>query len=1013
MNSPAATKLFRSTRILAGAAVGALGLALSTPAFAAGPIRANAVVDVTFDEASGNAVATVPGTDQKYEAVLQNGASRASSPFWNQTGKQSLILDGAKKQFAELRDIPRLDRPDAVSLSFYFLSLHDAADDAFHGLVAKRSADNRGTNYGINFHPKGNVFQVYVNDGRGFKSAVYSASQVVGTRRLVHLTATFAVGDAPGADADANPDDVLIRLFANGDPLTPVSVLGGAASGRDAWLTDLFVPGLLNDVPVTIGASTPGSEYTSGLFDEFQIFPRALSESEAAQLFVEVAGENGRELARRELASAGLSQATPPLINSVSPAGLQVGAMTRLTVSGQILGETPRIEIPLANVKQTVVDGSNAGQLIVDVALPADAATGYFPINVVSGAGVSNSLPIVIDKLPQRAAAETSVEKMAQLPGAFTGVLSGSEQAKVYFNASAGQTFAVEVETRRLGAALDPVVEVKSASGAPLVIEWGRASNRGDVRTEFTAPADGFYFVELHDLSYNAPGANPYRIRIGEAAVIDRAPSPLGPVQVGTEIAEAQPADNNLQPVDAKFAAHKHLPVVVTGTIETAGDEDRYLVDVTPGQPLSLSLATRSLSSALDGELVVLKHPEGTMLAGSEERADNPDPGLEFAVPADVKQVQLLVRDLHRAGGPQFRYRIRIVPPGQPDFRLSLAAPRVNVPQNGSILAEMQVDRVGYGGPIKLRVEGDDSVTIAPAQLPAEGGNRKALVTLSSTKSSPGVMRRIRIVAESEGLNPPIQRTVVVGSGVEPRIPGFADQIPMGIMPAPPLKLALASAPPVLLKGLESTAQLAIAAEGDTATQNLRISLVSTEPDRRVDNNNPAAGNRAKIAAVPNQILPAGVKDQAVRIDVPLDVAEPAIDVVVKAEVIPHAYAQNYLATLYSAPVRLQVQNAVTVNFDGATFQLAAGAEGKVKGKIVRTAPFAGPVDLALGGLPEGYKTAAVTIPADKDTFELSVTAPAEKEAKSLPNLPVAIATAGRSLGSQNIELKIAPAPAK
>ena len=63
-----------------------------------------------------------------------------------------------------------------------------------------------------------------------------------------------------------------------------------------------------------------------------------------------------------------------------------------------------------------------------------------------------------------------------------------------------------------------------------------------------------------------------------------------------------------------------------------------------------MSLAARIQGVGLVGPGFASWSAGRAMLAGSEERADNPDPGLEFAVPADVKQVQLLVRDLHRAG---------------------------------------------------------------------------------------------------------------------------------------------------------------------------------------------------------------------------------------------------------------------------------------------------------------------------------------------------------------------------
>jgi len=978
------------------------------------PVRSNAALDVTFDEASGNAAVRVTGTDQAYKAVLQNGAERAASPFWNQSGKQALLLDAAKKQYALLSNIPYLDRPDAVSLSLFFLSLHDPGDDAAHGVVAKRAVDPRGTNYGINFHPKGDVFQVYVNDGKGYRIAAYRAAQVIGSRRLTHLTATFEIGDAPAPDADNERDDVLVRLFVNGRPMAPASITGGAAVGNDAWLTDVSLAGLLNDAPVTIGASTPDAEYTSGLFDEFLLFPRALTESEAAQLFLEVAGPNGRELARRELALANVSKPAAPAIKSILPAGLQAGATTRLTITGQALGTHARIELPIAIVKQETLAGANFGEMTVDVTLPADAPAGYVPLNVVTDGGASNSMPVVVDSLVQQEASATTAEKPATLPGAFTGIIAGSQLARVYFQAVQNQTLQIEVETRRLGAALDPVLEVKSPAGAPLLIEWGRAPMRGDARAEFTPPEDGLYYVELHDLSYNAPGQNPFRVRIGALDAVDRDPAPLMPIQVGTEVVEARPSEKELQTIDARFAEQKHAPVYITGDISAPGEEDRYVINVTPEQTLNLTLITRSIGSPLNGELLVLKHPEGTLLAGSEERPDNPDPGLDFAIPANVTAIQLAVRDLHRAAGPRHRYRVRIVPPGQPDFRLAVRAARLNLPENGSAYAELQIDRAGYGGPIQLSVVGDESVTISPQQIPPEGNGRTALITLSrSGPGGAGALKRLQIVGESEGLTPPLRRTAVVSTGAEAGMPGYADRLPMGVTAPLSVKLDAAQTPPVLLKGLDAAVKLAVSAEGDAATQSVRLSLVSTEPARPVNPNDRSKGNKPKVEAQPGQTISAGAPEAELRISVPLDVQEPAIDFVIRAEVVPHAYSKNVLATIDSKPFRLAVQNAVAINFDTTTFNLAAGAEGRVKGKIARTAPFAGAVDLALSGLPEGYKAAPVNIPADKDEFELVVTSPAVTEAATLSNLNVAAASGGRTLLNQGLELKVAPAAAQ
>src|SRR5205823_4368766 len=101
------------------------------------------------------------------------------------------------RQFVQIADSPDVDRPDAVTFSLLFVNLHPAADAAFHGVLAKRDDAKQITNYGINYSQNGDAFQLYLNDGTGFKSAVYSLNTSIGRRRPVFITAVLQVGDAP------------------------------------------------------------------------------------------------------------------------------------------------------------------------------------------------------------------------------------------------------------------------------------------------------------------------------------------------------------------------------------------------------------------------------------------------------------------------------------------------------------------------------------------------------------------------------------------------------------------------------------------------------------------------------------------------------------------------------------------------------------------------------------------------------------------------------------------------
>src|SRR5262249_28794416 len=155
----------------------------------------------------------------KDNGLLVNRAIRVKSPFWGQSGKQAIVLDAGAKQCVQIADSPDVDRADAVSFSLFFVDLHPAADVAFHGVVGKRDDTKQITNYGINYSHNGDTFQLYLNDGTGFKSAVYSLNAAIGRRRPAFITAVMLVGDAPAPDADEDKDDVLLRFYANGQPI--------------------------------------------------------------------------------------------------------------------------------------------------------------------------------------------------------------------------------------------------------------------------------------------------------------------------------------------------------------------------------------------------------------------------------------------------------------------------------------------------------------------------------------------------------------------------------------------------------------------------------------------------------------------------------------------------------------------------------------------------------------------------------------------------------------------------
>jgi hypothetical protein len=1033
---------------------------LTIPAFAQDEaVRAKAVVNYTFDEDSGPAKDTATVGQVPDEGKLVNDLTRVPSPFWNQSGKKAIQLDAARQQFVEIANSADVSCPTAASFGLFVVNLAEPTDASYHGLVAKRGVDNgkASTNYGINFQMQGDNFQVYIHDGTNYKVVNYSAKEALPYRKLVYVTATFEVADAPQQDDDTDVDDLKIMFFVNGEPLTPKSSANGYVDGKQGWIKDINVAGLVSNLPVTIGRSETAGEYLSCVVDEFSLFQSALDPAQAKKLFLEVAGANVMDLIAQDKAVPTVS----PVITGLSQPGVQIGQPNQLVVTGSNLGPNPLAVFPLPGVAFAVAEGSTPTSLVLNVNLPSDTPTGIYPLWIRSQVGISKSVALSVDRLPEVAISAVTPEKPATLPAAFFGSLSGGQQQRVYFAGTKGQRVVADVELTRLGGAANPVVEIRSPEGTPLEIGWGHSSLKGDARAERILPRDGIYSVELHDLTFNAPGQNPFRLKVGDLRLIDcvlPAAMSAGPVDVqpvgtgfaagtrlngtfvvpaesrmgllalspeanvvstlpslpvsrGIEVVEAaKAADGTLQVVDATQVPLK--PVAISGIISSKGEQDRYVLNVTAGQSLRCTLQADTIASDLEGELKVLAHPQGNPVAMTGDQPVVGDLTLDYAVPAGISQIQIQVRDLFGRGSARSFYRLLIEPSGQPSFSLMLNTPTINLPDDGSAMIEMQVTRAGYAGPIKLAVVGDNSVIVSPAEIAANMQGKVLLRLIRSGQPAGGAAPLLRIVGESTGVDPAIKSTARLQTGVI--APTFVDTMAVGTTASTGLSIELQQLPLVLFRGASPEIPLILkrqAGHGSAALP-VKLTLESTEPVRKRDNNNPAAGNFPVVSVAARMIQPVEPEQSSVKLIVPLEVAEPIIDFVVKAEATPHAYSERVLATAYSQPFRAEIKNAVSPKVDDPTLAVIAESDHKVTGQLQRTAGFSGPVEATLVGLPGDYVIQGATIAADQDKFEIMVKAPKVAAETPVANIKLRITSAGNLLVAEMpINLKVVPKP--
>ena len=288
----------------------------------------------------------------------------------------------------------------------------------------------------------------------------------------------------------------------------------------------------------------------------------------------------------------------------------------------------------------------------------------------------------------------------------------------------------------------------------------------------------------------------------------------------------------------------------------------------------------------------------------------------------------------------------------------------------------------------------------------------------ADSATSPAV-RHLRLVGTSAGLDPPLSR--VAEAPPDNRlalVPGTRSELTAAITSQPAAEVELGTLPPVWFRGADYEIPVTMKVQNaELARQAVRLTLLTTEAARtQVDPTDPAKQRRVTLPllrSLPEQTLPPGEVSGAVRIAVPLEVVEGQIDCVIRADFVPHVFSDKVLATAYSLPFRLPVQNGVSVQLAAGNLMLTGNAQTKFAGAVKRTARFEGPVEVSLLNLPPGYSAAKVAVTADQEAFEIVISAPAVTAAADLPNIQFRVASPSGSLLQKDtpVPTKVMPGP--
>ena len=487
-------------------------------------------------------------------------------------------------------------------------------------------------------------------------------------------------------------------------------------------------------------------------------------------------------------ALAAMAAGPPPNLLDMHPHGGQQGRALRLVIEGYGLPGDMEIESTLPGSfarlgeardedrlqKQRRANERNLRAAVFLVEIDADAPPGLYPLRVVTEDGLSNALLFRVDTLPELSeqelreappgapdAGSLDAPRIDDLPVIINGTLDDAERDRYRFKPLPGERIVLEVEARRVGSAIDPVLRLLDSDGQEIDFNQEGLGIDVDARLDWQAPdTGGEYVVEVHDARFSSQTRNFYRLKVIAAADYEYAEAVfpigarrgeetrfelsggtiagtrevtagggegdfhvVGPTPGDTAASAALPfpivVDTHPEIGESETAAVQRLaaPVIVNGRIDEVGEVDRYRIAAEPGQRLLIEAKGGALgASDLFGVLTVTT-PDGAYLASSGDDIPDPDtfrllsptatsfdPWVVVEAPAGVDTLHVTVEDLVGRGGDRFGYRLEATAEG-PDFELSLNTAQLSLHQGASKPIEVGAVRRGYLGPIRLYVE--------------------------------------------------------------------------------------------------------------------------------------------------------------------------------------------------------------------------------------------------------------------------------------------------------------------
>jgi hypothetical protein len=456
------------------------------------------------------------------------------------------------------------------------------------------------------------------------------------------------------------------------------------------------------------------------------------------------------------MAMVATALATAPRLNSISPPGGQRGTELEVRFNGERLDDAQEVIFYGQGIEVLELKTNKAR-----VKIAPDCRIGEHHVRIRAASGISDLRMFYVGPFASTNETEPNNElaKAQPIPLNVTvqGAAGGEDMDHFQISAKKDQRIAVEVEAIRLGRALlDPFISIQTKDGKVLGSSDDAALLAQDAALSVVAPADGEYIVLVRDSTYTGPGDTAYRLHVGNfprpmavypaggkageklkvqfigdaaGAFSQEVSLPKEPQEKFGVLAErdgqiapspnwirVSPFPNAIEnepnnEKDKATDAAGDLPVALNGILEKDGDEDWFRFKGTKDQALEVNVYGRRIRSPIDSVALVQDEKGGTVAQNDD--TGGPDSSIKFT-PSKDSYYFLKISDHLKKGGPDYVYRVEVVPPA-PSVTVSIPQVARYDSQNRQWIAVPRGNRFGtliragrnnFSGDLAFKLEG-------------------------------------------------------------------------------------------------------------------------------------------------------------------------------------------------------------------------------------------------------------------------------------------------------------------